>query len=278
MSRMFGQSSVLHKHHWSLNPSLPPCQGQPTVLAQTKYMDVCVLDSQPMYINITSESDSRACLSVSVHDYVWLCVSTCIYYSDQWDFDLYVLVFPRICGYVSAYVYLCVCVYMMEEEKGGVWKSSLAQSCCSLNLCGCQRKLWSEESANRAWGMSPETRIIWNPETTAGRHLCGPLLKGRQRPWVRATLPPRSSHLLGLFRSRAQLHHGTSSHVRCAINACSNVWAHLTAVSPGRAIMRSRRPGETLVCYISSHSRYRFTVMCAQVHRSTSDPPLYLHT
>lgn len=50
MSRMFGHSSVLHKHHWSLNPPLPPCQGRATVLAQTKYMDVCVLDSLPIYV------------------------------------------------------------------------------------------------------------------------------------------------------------------------------------------------------------------------------------
>lgn len=45
MSRMFGHSSVLNKHHWSLNPVLQPCQGWPTILAQTKYMDVCVSDS-----------------------------------------------------------------------------------------------------------------------------------------------------------------------------------------------------------------------------------------
>lgn len=51
MSRMFGHSSVLHKHHWSLNPPLPPCQGWSTVLAQTKYMDVCVLDSLPIYVH-----------------------------------------------------------------------------------------------------------------------------------------------------------------------------------------------------------------------------------
>lgn len=34
----------------------------------------------------------------------------------------------------------------------------------------CQRKLWSEESANRAWCTSPETRIIGNWETTASSH------------------------------------------------------------------------------------------------------------
>lgn len=50
-----------------------------------------------------------------------------------------------ICACVRVYVYM-----VEEEEKGSVWKTSLAQSCCSLNLHGCQRKLWSEESANRA--------------------------------------------------------------------------------------------------------------------------------
>lgn len=42
-SRMFGHNPVLHKHHWSLNPPLPPRQDQLTVLVQTKYMDVYVL-------------------------------------------------------------------------------------------------------------------------------------------------------------------------------------------------------------------------------------------
>lgn len=141
-------------------------------------------------------------------------------------------------AWVSAYIYLWICVQMIEEENDGVWKTRSAQGCCSLNLCGCQKKLWSEESANRAWGMSPETRIIQNPETTASRHLCGPLLKGCQGPWVCATLPLKFSHLLGLFRSRASLHHGTSSLVRCTINAFSSVWAHLTTISPGPDLVR----------------------------------------
>lgn len=47
---MFGHSSVLHKHHWSLNPALPPCQGQLAVLVQTKYMDVCVCAGRAAYL------------------------------------------------------------------------------------------------------------------------------------------------------------------------------------------------------------------------------------
>lgn len=71
---MFGHSSVHHKHRWSLNPPLPLCQGRLTVLAQTKYMDVCVLDLYlSVYINrlvFTSETNGGARLSVSAHDYV----------------------------------------------------------------------------------------------------------------------------------------------------------------------------------------------------------------
>ena len=33
------------------NPLLPPCQGRPKALAQTKYMDVCVPVSLPIYVH-----------------------------------------------------------------------------------------------------------------------------------------------------------------------------------------------------------------------------------
>lgn len=66
----------------------------------------------------------------------------------------------QMCVCICLFMCACVCVQMIEEQKDAVWKTGSAQSCCSLDLCGCQRKLWSEESANRAWGMSPETRII----------------------------------------------------------------------------------------------------------------------
>ena len=59
VSRMFGHSSILHKHHWTLNPSLPPCQGQPKALAQTKYMDVCVPVSLPIYVHQQSSIYQR---------------------------------------------------------------------------------------------------------------------------------------------------------------------------------------------------------------------------
>ncbi len=158
------------------------CAGLPTYL--------CTSTDLYLPVRLTAGLVCQ-CLCMIMFDYV----SRCVYINE-------IEILICMCWYSHACVWVCVCirlfvrmcVYMMEEEKGGVWKTSLAQSCCSLNLCSCQRKLWSEESANRAWGMSPETRIIWNPETTAGRHLRGPLLKGRQRPWVRATLPPGSSH------------------------------------------------------------------------------------
>ena len=37
-----------------------------------------------------------------------------------------------------------------EEVEVACGKAVLLRSRCRLNLCACQRKLWSEESANRA--------------------------------------------------------------------------------------------------------------------------------
>lgn len=94
------------------------------------------------------------------------------------------------------HIYLCVCVWVRwrrrRRRKVACGKLASLRAACCLNLRGCQRKLWSEESANRAWGMSPETRIIWNPETTAGSHLRGPVLKCRPRLSVRVSFPPGS--------------------------------------------------------------------------------------
>lgn len=96
---------------------------------------------------------------------------------------------------VSMGRFICVCVmgggggWRRRRRKVACGKLASLRAACCLNLHGCQRKLWSEESANRAWGMSPETRIIWNPETTAGSHLRGPVLKCRPRLSVRVSFP-----------------------------------------------------------------------------------------
>lgn len=108
------------------------CAGLPTYL--------CTSTDLYLPVRLTAGLVCQ-CLRMAMFDYV----SRLVYIN---EIKMYVLICPRMC--VSAYVYLYVCVYMMEEEKGAMWKTSLAQSCCSLNLCGCQRKLWSEESANRA--------------------------------------------------------------------------------------------------------------------------------
>ena len=255
-SRMFGHSAVLHKHHWSRNPPLPPCQAWSTVLAQTKYMDVCVLDCRCTSTDLCLPVRLMAalvcqCLCMIMFDYV----SRRIYINEIEILICVCVGMPArvcvcVCGYMSAYIYLCVRVYMMEEEKGGVWKTGLAQSCCRLNLCGCQRKLWSEESANRAWGMSPETRIIWNPETTAGRHLRGPLLKGRQRPWVHATLPPVQPpppHTPISRASSVRVPSSTVGHLVMLDALLTPVPASeltLPQFPPEGAIVWTRRPGE----------------------------------
>lgn len=45
-------------------------------------------------------------------------VSRCVYINEiEIFFSVCVAVPTHVCGYVSAYVYLCVCAYMMEEEK-----------------------------------------------------------------------------------------------------------------------------------------------------------------
>lgn len=86
--------------------------------------------------------------------------------------------------------FICVCVrWRRRRRKVACGKLASLRAPCCLNLRGCQRKLWSEESANRAWGMSPETRIIWNPKTTVGSHLRGPVLKCRPRLSVRVSFP-----------------------------------------------------------------------------------------
>lgn len=91
-------------------------------------------------------------------------------------------------------VWVCVCVYVYcwcgdwDEIRGAkfmcVGLSFEFVGGSNVCACGkaahpawssstrwpCQRKLWSEESANRAWCTSPETRIIGNWETTASSH------------------------------------------------------------------------------------------------------------
>lgn len=68
---------------------------------------------------------------------------------------------------------------MKKQEYRNMWGRFWKSFTFSVKLwsnSSCQRKLWSEESANRAWCMSPETRIMWNWETTAAGIL-GLLLK-----------------------------------------------------------------------------------------------------
>lgn len=83
-------------------------------------------------------------------------------------------------------VWVCMCVYVC-------WKATRLERSSSAPYT-CQRKLWSEEAANRAWCTSPETKIIGNRETTAGRHLPGSAIKVFQSLLGSAPLPsPRPS-------------------------------------------------------------------------------------
>ena len=67
-------------------------------------------------------------------------------------------------GYVvCACAHVCVCLSVSRvcvfDGGGGGWRVE-KQRRAAGPAAPCQRKRWSEESANRAEGMSPETRII----------------------------------------------------------------------------------------------------------------------
>lgn len=154
------------------NVCMPACRTPPDYL--------CTSTGLYLPVRLT------ALLSVSVG--ARQCLDTCL--------DVYILIKERCMLWYAhecepGLVYLCVCVMGVWRRRRKVACGKLAslRAACCLNLHGCQRKLWSEESANRAWGMSPETRIIWNPETTAGSHLRGPVLKCRPRLSVRVSFP-----------------------------------------------------------------------------------------
>lgn len=241
---------TLHKHHWSLNPPLPPCQTGPAVLAKTKYMDVCVPVSLPIsahqQTSIYRWEDPAGLVCQCLWTAMFDDVSPCVYINET---EMYALICP--CARMSAYVYLCVCAHV----TGGGWrkvpcgKTSPAQSRCSLNRCGCQRKLWSEESANRAWGMSPETRIIWNPRNHSrqasqcpyikvppGPGCVSPSHRGPPISWAPSVCVP--SCTMGYLIALDAL-----------LMPVLSVWAHFTTASPGRAIMQSEEPAFMLHIY-----------------------------
>lgn len=77
MSRMFGHSSVLNKHHWSLHPSLPPCLQ--CWLRQNIYECLCV--GLPMCTPTDSVYQQAQCwgLSVSVCACLIICLNVYIH-------------------------------------------------------------------------------------------------------------------------------------------------------------------------------------------------------
>ena len=164
ISRMFGHSSVLHKHRWT---EILRCHHVKVDLKrwprQNIWTSVCRSPSLSMYINrplFTSETNSGACLSVSVHDYVWLCVS--MYILMKWDFALYVLP-THVWACVCVRLFVCLCVCMMEEEKkvacgkpvplraAAVWTCAAAKENCGRKSLlieheACHLKLESSET------------------------------------------------------------------------------------------------------------------------------------
>lgn len=182
---------TLHKHHWSLNPPLPPCQTGPAVLAKTKYMDVCV----PVSLSISAHQQTSVyqwedpaglvcqCLWTAMFDDV----SPCVYINET---EMYALICQ--CARMSAYVYLCVCAHVTGGLGGGercrveklvllraaaVWTGAAAKENCG------RKSLLIEHEVCHLKLESSET-----PETTAGRHLSAPILRCRQAPG--ACLPP----------------------------------------------------------------------------------------
>lgn len=134
MSRMFGHSSVLNKHPWSLHPSLPPCLQ--CWLRQNIYECLCV--GLPICTPTDSVYQQAQCWGLSVSICAWLIICLNVYTSIKYKFGFWCVMSMHGCLHTFIYEYVCkwlrrrmmACGKLVLLRAAVVWTCAAAKKNC----------------------------------------------------------------------------------------------------------------------------------------------------